>query len=161
MLIQIPVFLGLFWVVKDIALGETPAEVYSFLSFLHVDLKAINTNFLGMDLLKSQNVVLTVLAAVLMYIQMKMTTMFKGNQPPKLPGMDTKGMPDMSKMMGSMNIFFVIMMGGFVRGMPASIGLYIVTTTLFGVIQQARQYRLLIKAKWLARRGKPEIIEPK
>jgi len=99
MLIQIPVFLGLFRTVKDISLGNTPAEVYSFLSFLHVDLTKIDTNFFGLDLLQAQNVVLTVLAAVLMYVQMKMTTMFKGNQPAKLPGMDTKGMPDMSKMM--------------------------------------------------------------
>ena len=73
-------------------------------------------------------------------------------------------MPDMGKMMGGMNIFFVFMMAMFVYNMPSAIGLYIITTTLFGVLQMAYQYRALIQAKILARRGKsagPEIIEPK
>lgn len=68
-------------------------------------------------------------------------------------------MPDMSKMMGGMNIFFVFMMGAFVWSMPAAIGLYIITTTLFGVIQHTVQYRPALKAKYHAWTGKPEIIE--
>jgi len=67
-------------------------------------------------------------------------------------------MPDMSKMMGGMNIFFVFMMGAFVRQMPAAVGLYIVTTTLFGVVQQVIQYRPMIKLKWFTKPGTPEII---
>ena len=43
--------------------------------------------------------------------------------------------------------------------MPAAIGLYIVTTTLFGVAQYVYQYRPVLRAKFLARRGLPEIIE--
>ena len=103
-----------------------------------------------MDLLEPNNLILTLLAAILMYAQMKFTTMIKPATP-KLPGVtDKAGMPDMSKMMGGMNIFFVIMMGGFVWSMPAAIGLYIVTTTLFGVGQYTVQYRTLLKAKYLA-----------
>ena len=62
MLIQIPVFLGLFWTVQDIAKGVSPAETYSFLQFLNVDIHAIQTTFLGIDLLTGGNIILAVLA---------------------------------------------------------------------------------------------------
>ena len=99
MLVQIPVFLGLFYNVKDIALGKGHPDIYSFLSRLHIDLATIHTTFLGTDLLVANNVVLTGLAAILMYIQMKTTTMFKPAATPKIPGMGDN-MPDMGKMMG-------------------------------------------------------------
>lgn len=156
-LIQIPVFLGLFFNVKDIALDKWHPEVYSFLSRLNVDISAINTVFLWIDLLTTNNILLTALAAVLMYLQMKTATMFKPAAAPKIPGMGDN-MPDMSKMMGGMNIFFVFMMGAFVRQMPAAVGLYIVTTTLFGVVQQVIQYRPMIKLKWFTKPWTPEII---
>ena len=160
MLVQIPVFLGLFYNVKDIATGEINVSAYSFLEWLNVNFDAIQTMFLGIDLLAANNILLTVLAAILMYAQMKFTTMIKPASTPKLPGVtDKAGMPDMSKMMGSMNIIFVVMMGAFVRSMPAAIGLYIITTTLFWVIQYTVQYRPVLKAKYLAWRGVPQIIE--
>ncbi len=158
MIVQIPVFLGLFFNVKAIALGKWHPEVYSFLSNLNVDLSTIDVNFLGIDLLTANNILLTVLACILMYLQMKTTTLVKPATP-KIPWMWGDAMPDMSKMMGWMNIFFVFMMGAFVWQMPAAIGLYIVTTTLFGVVQQVVQYWPLIKAKWFTKPGKPEIIE--
>jgi membrane protein insertase Oxa1/YidC/SpoIIIJ len=42
----------------------------------------------------------------------------------------------------------VVMMMVFVYTMPAGIGLYIVTTTLFTVLQFAYQYRELLKIKF-------------
>lgn len=117
---------------KDIATDTINVTAYSFLEHFDVNFNAIQTMFLGIDLLEPNNIVLTVLASILMYAQMKFTTMMKPATAPKLPGVtDKEGMPDMSKMMGGMNIFFVIMMGAFVRSMPAAIGLYILTTTLF------------------------------
>jgi len=161
MLIQVPVFLGLFYTVRDLSLGTLNIAPYSFLAWLPVDLATITTNFYGIDLLASNNIILTVIAAVLMYCQMKFTTMVK---PPKAPwglgalaGWDK--VPDMGKMMWFMNIFFVVMMGWFVWSMPAAIGVYIATTTLFGVLQLMYQYRTLLNAKWLAWRGQPQIIE--
>lgn len=146
MLVQIPVFLGLFFTVKAIALGEASSTPYSFLTFLDVDIHAINSMFMGMNLLEPNNIILTVLASVLMYAQTKLTTMIKPAQA-QLPGVAANGMPDMSKMMWFMNIFLVVMMGWFVRSMPGAIGVYIVTTTLFGVVQQGRQYRPVINAQ--------------
>lgn len=160
MLIQIPVFLWLYRTVRDIAAGQSPAEIYSFLQFLHIDIHQINTTFLGIDLLTWGNMLITALAGLFMYAQMQFMTLIKGpTQAPKIPGMDTGAMPDMWGMMKYMNVFFVIMMAGFVRGNASAIGLYILTTTAFGVLQQARQYKWLLKAKRQLRRGKPEIIE--
>jgi membrane protein insertase Oxa1/YidC/SpoIIIJ len=101
------------------------------------------------------------LAGVLMFGQMKITTYFK---PPQVPGnlgalaWGAK-MPDMWSLMWSMNIVFAIMMGWFVYSVAAAVGLYIITTTLFGVIQQTVQFRPAIKAKYYASRGIPTIIE--
>jgi len=66
-----------------------------------------------MDLLTPNNIVLTIIAAVLMFGQMQMMTMLKGKQAtPKIPGLGGgENMPDMSKMMGMMNYFMVIMIG--------------------------------------------------
>jgi len=175
MLVQIPVFLWLFYTVKEIAfVVKDPTQkiattAYSFLQNFNVDWSTLDTNFLGIDLLTPHNIILTVIAAVLMYAQMKGTTALKGKPTGgkmwwAMSALGGKDMPDMGKMMWGMNIFFVFMMAMFVYNMPAAIGLYIVTTTLFGVLQMAYQYRALIKAKILARQGKsagPEIIEPK
>ncbi len=145
MLLQIPIFLWLFYVVQDFAKLEVHTELYSFLQWLNVDYAHPITTFFGIDLLVSQNILLTVLAALLMYLQMQLTTLTKPAAAPKMPG--AEAMPDMTKMMGSMNIFFVVMMGLFVRGTPAAIGLYIVTSTLFGVVQQTIQYWPVVKIK--------------
>jgi len=166
MVIQIPVFLGLFYTVKDIAEGRLETDPYSFMSGLNVDLTALQTNFFGIDLLTPNNIILTIIAAALMFWQMQMMTAIRGKQAtPSIPGMawGQAGMPDMGKMMGYMNYFMVFMIGWFVRQMPAGVGLYITTTTLFGVLQQVWQNRELVKLK-LGIIPKidttPEIIEP-
>ncbi len=166
MLIQIPVFLGLFYTVKDIAEWKITTEAYSFLSGLNVDLASLQTNFFWIDLLTPGNIVLTILAAVLMFAQMQMMTAIRGKQAtPSIPGMwNQAGMPDMGKMMWMMNYFMVVMIGWFVRSMPAWVGLYITTTTAFGILQQVYQQRPIIKIKlglvWNNTKKWPEIIEP-
>lgn len=67
MVIQIPVFLGLFYTVKDIAEGRLETDPYSFMSGLNVDLTALQTNFFGIDLLTPNNIILTIIAAALMF----------------------------------------------------------------------------------------------
>jgi membrane protein insertase Oxa1/YidC/SpoIIIJ len=56
-------------------------------------------------------------------------------------------MPDMAKMMPMMNIMMVFMMWSFVYSVKSGVWLYIVTSTLFGVIQFMRQYRLVLPMK--------------
>lgn len=154
MLIQIPIFLGLYTVIRKISVNEIPSErLYSFFSWFwaqYLDPANISHNFLWINLLETKNILLTVIAAVGTYFQMKLTTLSK----PATPAVWQPGMPDMSKMMWMMNIFMVFMMWSFVYTMNAWVWLYIVTTTLFSVAQYSIQYKALIKAKWIERKNK-------
>lgn len=154
MLIQIPIFLWLYTVIRKISWNDIPSErLYSFFhSFWsqYLDPANINHNFLWMNLLETKNILLTVIAAIGTYLQMKLTTLAK----PATPAAWWTNMPDMSKMMWMMNIFMVFMMGSFVYTMNAWVGLYIVTTTLFSVAQYSIQYKALIKAKRIERKNK-------
>jgi len=119
MLIQIPVFIGLYYVIRHISAGDIPdGRLYSFFSGFgteFLDPKNIHTNFLGMDLLATKNIVLTILAAIFTFLQMKLTTLAKPATP-AIPGAKT---PDMGKMMGFMNIFMVFMIGSVVYSMQS------------------------------------------
>jgi len=99
MLIQIPVFIGLFFVIRKIAADTIPVEwLYSFFSSFgggYLTLEGINTMWLGMDLLATGNIVLTVVASIFTYLQMKMTMLVK----PATPQVPGATMPDMGKMM--------------------------------------------------------------
>lgn len=163
MLMQLPVFLGLFYTIQELALGTISILPYSFLAHLNVDLSALQTNFYGLDLLTANNIILAVIAGILMVWQMKLTTAFKpAAKTPDLSALWGKDMPDMSKMMWSMSYIMALMMWWFVFTMPAGVGLYIVTTTLFGIFQSAHTNRPMILVKLRALSGKkpkPEIIE--
>lgn len=156
-LLQMPVFLGLYAVVSNISNPDNMASwmkfptnlidmVYSFLyPYVHqmIDIANISTHFLSMDMLAPKNLVLAAIAALVMFLNMKLMTRVRPATP-KLPGANV---PDMSKMMWFMNIFLVIMIGSFVYNVAAGIGLYIVTSTLFAVLQMTYQNRVLVKAK--------------
>jgi YidC/Oxa1 family membrane protein insertase len=165
MLIQVPIFICLYRVVRKFAGDEgIPQEwLYSFFySFGHqyIDLTNINTNFLGIDLLTKGNWVLTILVTILNYGQMKLTSLVQPKQTAKLPGAT---MPDMTKMMGTMSIGMSLMMGALVYSLNSAIGIYLVTTSLFSILQYCRQYRALIKVKLneLFHKNKPIVINPK
>lgn len=147
MLIQIPVFIWLFFVIRRIAADTIPTErLYSFLySFGQpfVSLENMNVDFYGSNLLATGNVLITALAAIFTYLQMKLTTLVKP-QTPKVPWANT---PDMWKMMWFMNVFLVVIMASFVYNTATAIWLYILTTAFFSVLQYAIQYRLLLVAK--------------
>ena len=96
MLIQIPVFLGLFFTIKELANEHFTTELYSFLYSFSIQLDAINTDFLGMQLLDNHNVLFTMLAGLAMWAQLKLTALVNPPKKASLPGMDKEGMPDMS-----------------------------------------------------------------
>ena len=153
-LIQIPVFLGLFYVIKDFSLNKVTSDsLYSFFNFFwnkFLETASIDHYLFWLDLLHGWNNATLILAIIwweLVYLQMKLTML---NKPatPSLPW--NAQMPDMNKMMGFMNIMMVLMMWTFIYQMPAWIGIYILTTTLFGIAQFGWQYRELLKVKlWL------------
>lgn len=151
--VQMPVFIWLFYVIKDLAENHIDkSDIYSFLyPFIHNWIDNINHIFLWIDLFKHGGtawIILAIIAWALMYVQIKLTMLNK----PKTPSMPwmwsmVPWMPDMSKMMWYMNIFMVFMMSTFVLSMPAWIWFYIITTTLFTIIQYSIQYRELLKAE--------------
>lgn len=76
-LVQIPVFFGLLYVIRAFAGADVldPADIYSFVApfasqYLSTD--AINHWFFGIDLLTGQNWGLTIVGAILIYVQSKL-----------------------------------------------------------------------------------------
>ena len=167
MLIQIPVFIGLYRVIWVIAQnGWIPADVdwlYSFFySFGQKYLEAGNINhmFLWTDLFTSGNRVLTIIVTALYYLQMQLTQLTQNKKAmPKVPGAT---MPAMSKMMWGMNIGMSLMMWLMVFWLNSAVGLYLLTSCLFSICQFSRRYRAILKAKWNEKfhKNEPTIIQP-
>jgi len=164
-LVQIPVFLWLFWVVRDFSLGHiNPIGIYSFLSMFglnYLNVANIDHFFLWMDILKwwaanPGNIVIAIISAILVYVQLQFAML---NKPatPQMPGW--QAMPDMGKIMWFMNIFLIASMWMFVYNMPAGIGLYILTTTVFSLVQSGRQYRELLKIKINTFLKRPTVVK--
>jgi len=165
LLIQMPIFLWLFYVVKNYADNSISSDsLYSFLfrfgeKFLSVS--NVNTNFLWIDLLAKNNLFLALFAGFFTYLQMKLTNIVKPATPKSIPWMKWT-MPDMSKMMWFMWIFMAFIMWSFVYSTQSWVWIYIVTTTLFSCVQYIIQYRIVIKTKimlLLWKRIKPQIVE--
>lgn len=166
MLIQLPVFIGLYFVVRKFAIWEVPNEwLYSFFFNFgnkYLDAQNVNSMFLGIDLFEKNSLVLTIVVACLNFIQFWLTSLTqKAPKPAAMPG--GVAMPDMSKMMWGMNIMMTIMMASVVWSIQSWVGLYLATTSLFSVIQYLIQYRVLLKAKWnlLFNKNKPVVVESK
>jgi len=151
MLIQIPVFIWLFYVVRNFANDQiNPDSIYSFFYFFgkkFTSVESVTTTFLWMDLLTTKNIVLTVMAALFTYLQMKLTNLVKPAA--ATPAVWWAAMPDMSKMMWFMGIFMAFMIWSFVYSTQTWVWLYIVTTTLFSVAQYSIQYRALLRAEFI------------
>lgn len=159
MLVQLPVFIGLLYVIRSFASNTISQEsIYSFLvpfagKFLEVG--NINHIFYGIDLFTPHNIWLTGIWAVLVFIQTKLTMMIQQQKSPAKPTWPMwQAMPDMSKMMWPMNLFIVFMMWSFIRSTQSGVGIYLVTTTLFSVIQFAIQNREMLKIKRATRNVK-------
>ena len=170
MLIQIPVFIWMFYVIRAFSLWEeNKSDIYSFLyPYIHNGIDHINSIFLWIDLLKTTKdlwltwLILTLLAWFLMWLQIKLTMLNK----PQTPSIPTSmpwmpKMPDMNKIMWMMNMFMIFMMMLFVFTMPAGIWIYIITTTLFTIIQYSIQYKELIKIKYMMWKNKSTSITTK
>lgn len=158
MLIQIPVFLGLFFVVKDFSTIVDWVRhirfdaLYSFFDSFKNILTSFNSNFFWLDVLKP-NTAFAILWSILVWIQTSLTQAIspKPTANPMLgAAMPQWAMPDMSKMMQFMNIFLVIMTFGFLNSMPLAVALYTVVSTLFSVVQFVIQQKEILKVKWYA-----------
>ena len=158
-LIQLPVFIGLMYVIRSFASGTIATDsIYSFLvplAWKFTQVASINHWLWGVDLFANHNVVLTVVGCVFVYAQTKLTMMFQTKQA-QTPALAPNGqaMPDMTQMMWPMNLFMVFMMGTFIWSTQNGVWLYLVTTTIFSVTQYSIQNREMIKIKWMTRNVK-------
>lgn len=174
MLFQLPVFLWLYGVISNFAshgaeLTRKPRlsfdlpykeQLYSFFhgvvdeAYLLTDFSEdiVQTTFLWIDLLANHHLLIAILTGILMAWQIYLTSSLRPQKSPaKLP--NGQQMPDMQKMMKFMMVFMVIMMSSFAYSVPAGIGLYLITTTIFGFGQALYSNKTLLKAKWKARFG--------
>ncbi|MBU0578141.1 YidC/Oxa1 family membrane protein insertase [Patescibacteria group bacterium] len=130
-LIQFPILIALFYVVRDGLDTISPELLYGTLKTFN--LQGVNPNFLGIiDLTKINIIVLPIIVGGLQFIQMKLTlAKTKTNKPVKKG--EINPMPMMSNMM---QYFMPIMIAVFTASLPAAVGFYWGTSTLFGIGQQ-------------------------
>lgn len=146
LLIQLPILIALFYVVKS---GFTPYQghlVYDFLSAL--DLAKVNTNFYGLLDLQAVNATwLPIFVGLLQFLQMKLAFSRKNitghkDQQHELakkedPSDPTVALQDPLRMMNKTMLYFMpVMMAFMVATLPSGVGLYLAVSTFFGILQQ-------------------------
>lgn len=129
-LIQFPILIALFYVVRN-GLGYiNPHLLYSGLQGF--DASLIETHFLGLDLTQVNIIVLPIVIGLLQFIQMKLSV---GKALKNQPEGDTAANP-MLMMNKTMVYFMPVMIAVFTASVPAAVGFYWGTSTLFGIAQQ-------------------------
>lgn len=127
MVIQFPVLIALFYVVKNGLNFIDPALLYG--SLKSFDTSLIDPNFLGIiDLTKVNIVVLPIIIGLLQFGQMKLTmgkTMANSSGDSPMPMMNR-----------SMMYFMPLLIAFFTASLPAAVGFYWGTSTAFGIAQQ-------------------------
>lgn len=127
MLVQFPILIALFYVVKDGLGNINPQMLYAGLQSF--DLSMIDPVFLGlMDLTKVNILILPVVVGLLQFAQMKLTL-----------GKNIKNAPKDSPapMMNKTMIYFMpLLIAFFTASLPAAVGFYWGTSTIFGIGQQ-------------------------
>lgn len=156
MLIQLPILIALFYVVKS---GFSPYEgsiIYGF--FQNIDLTAVDTNFYGiLDLQEVNMTWLPLLVGLLQFFQLKLSfsRKVKGVQKtahgkeiidvgedvskkPKKEESSKKFDPkDPMKMMSKSMLYFMpVMIALMAASLPSGVGLYLMISTMFGIAQQ-------------------------
>lgn len=127
LLVQFPVLIALFYVFKIFQGGLTPAELELLYPF--VSCPEINTMFLGIVDLVKPSMLLAVLAGIGQFFQTKMNipkTKLSKNKTSNFSGIMQK------QMLYFFPVFTVIIL----FKLPAAIGLYWLTTTVFTITQQ-------------------------
>lgn len=127
LLIQLPILIALFWVLRNLTGDVDTIDPNLFYSFVSRP-GEINTTFLGVMNLTVAYPALAILAGAFQFIQSKMIV--SKNKPSKSSG-------DFSQMMQKqMLYFFPIFTVLILWKLPSAIGLYWITTSLFTIGQQ-------------------------
>jgi len=135
LLIQLPVFLALYWVLRSVFSGANFDLLYPFVK----NPGTINSVTLGLfDLSKNGNIFLALLAGVAQFAQAKM---FTRKQPPKTAGSGAKD-ESMTVMMNKQMLYFMpvitVMIG---YQLPGGLALYWFLSTGITALQQVILFR--------------------
>ncbi len=133
MLIQFPLLIALYYVVKD---GLNPDNAYLLYDGLkNFDYNSISVIFLGiLDLTKINTILLPLFVGGLQFTQMKLAfartkkNQTNDNKPAKKTQMDTAS--------NMMLYFMPVMIAIFTASVPAGVGIYWSASTAYGIIQQ-------------------------
>lgn len=130
LLIQFPILIALFYVIRD---GLNPDNTYLLYDILkETSLKDIGTNFLSILELTKVNIFwLPLVIGGLQFVQMKLTIAKK-----KAKNGEKEQKSEMAMANNMMLYFMPIMIAVFAASLPAGVGLYWGTSTLFGIGQQ-------------------------
>ncbi len=132
MLIQFPILIGLFFVIRDGGVLELSRHLI-YPAYAHLDW-SFGTTFLGMDLTKPNIFIMPPLLVILQFIQMKMTFARKKKDvvdvgpKSRLPAFNQQTM---------MLYGLPIMIGMFAFRFQAAVSLYWGISTVFGIAQQS------------------------
>ncbi len=132
-LMQFPFLIALFYVIQN---GLNPDNTYLlYAQYENFSLSDINTNFLGiLDLTAINFYVLPVIIGGLQFIQMKLSFAKKQQAEGAKNVPETKNEMAMANSM--MTYVMPVMIAVFTATLPAGVGIYWGTSTLYGIIQQ-------------------------
>jgi YidC/Oxa1 family membrane protein insertase len=127
-LIQFPILIALFYVIQD---GLNPDKTWLLYNFQqNFNLLDIQTNFLNILQLTERNLIaLPITVGILQFLQLKLA-MNKKTQT------STSNSDFQASMQNMMLYFMPGMIAVFTASLPAGVGLYWGTSTLFGIFQQ-------------------------
>ena len=132
MLVQFPVLIGLFFVIRDSAVIETSRE---FLYPIHQNLDwSFGHNFLGLSLTQPHAIIFVPLLVVLQFIQMKLTMTFAKRKKKDSAPSDTQNAMEMQQKI--MLYVLPAMIGFFALQFPSAVSLYWLISTVFAIGQQ-------------------------
>lgn len=133
LLLQLPFLLAVFHVVKDSINPDNAHLLYT--QYNNFNLSEIDPNFLGLDLTKINFYILPLIVGALQFVQMYMMVAKQkkqGNQPKQ---------KEMQMAASMMTYILPILVAVFTATLPAGVGIYWGTSTLYGIIQQAFIFR--------------------
>lgn len=126
LLLQFPVLIALFWVIKN---GLNPDTTYMlYAPYANFTLSDISTSFLGLNLLNPNLYILPVIVGILQFVQMKLSFMKKGKPQGK--------QKDMAMANNMMTYIMPVMIAVFTASLPSGVGVYWGVSTIYGIVQQ-------------------------
>jgi YidC/Oxa1 family membrane protein insertase len=148
-LIQIPIFLALFWVLQD---GLSDAKFDLLYSFVPAP-ESLNAVSLGIIDLSKPNIIMALLAGGAQYLQARTLTRKRATKPVPDAGKDE----DLMAMMNKQMLYVLPVLTAIISmGLPSGVALYWFLSTIFTALQQ---HFLGLKADTPSISGTSDVIE--